>query len=119
MAKKVQLVLSQILKTVEGIERSLEGKSFDNFKSDWLLKHGIQRGLEIISEASRRIPPELLADHPDIPWRKIAAIGNILRHEYHAIQDEVVWDVAIHRLDDLTVAVKAMSARLDGEGSPP
>jgi uncharacterized protein with HEPN domain len=49
----------------------------------------VQRALEII--ASRRIPAAVIARHPEIPWRKVRAVGNFLRHEYHAVHDEVVW----------------------------
>lgn len=108
MPKKVAPVLLEILDAIGGIERSIKGKDYAQFQSDWLLNHGVQRGIEIISEASRRIPEELLAEHADVPWHKIKAIGNILRHEYHEIQDDVIWDVAATRLAPLKVAVTAM-----------
>jgi len=108
MSKKVRPVLIQIQRAIEGIETAVAGKTLDEFKGDWLLKHGVERGIEIISEAARRIPDELLGAHPEIPWPKIKAIGNVLRHEYHDIQDEVVWDVAVDRLRPLRDAIEQM-----------
>jgi uncharacterized protein with HEPN domain len=47
--------------------------------------------VEIISEASRRLSPDLKARHADIPWPKVAGIGNILRHEYERIAADILW----------------------------
>jgi uncharacterized protein with HEPN domain len=58
-----------------------------DIRKRWL----VERGLEIISEASRRPPPELKARHPHIPWPQIAGIGNILRHEYERVAYDVIW----------------------------
>ena len=54
------------------------GKTFVDFENDWELKFIVQRAIEIISEASRRIPDELKATRPEIEWRSIASIGNFL-----------------------------------------
>jgi uncharacterized protein with HEPN domain len=71
-----------------------------------------QRAIEIISEATRRLPDELKATRPEIEWRSIAAIGNVLRHEYHAIADRVVWDVIQADLPPLKAAVEAIAAAM-------
>jgi hypothetical protein len=57
-----------ILEAIDGIETAVRGKTLDDFACDWLLRHGVQRGIEIISEAARRIPPELQATQAQIPW---------------------------------------------------
>ena len=54
----------------------------DAFETDWQRQWLVERGLEIISEASRRLPDEIKAKHPEIPWPKVAGIGNVLRHNY-------------------------------------
>ncbi|MCF3640064.1 DUF86 domain-containing protein [Rhizobium sp. TRM95111] len=51
----------------------------------------MQGALETVSEACRHIPDDLLLLAPDIPWKKIRGIGNVLRHEYHRIADDVIW----------------------------
>ncbi|HEB79602.1 MAG TPA: DUF86 domain-containing protein [Rhodospirillales bacterium] len=45
------------------------------------MRRAVERGIEIISEASRQIPPEMKSNYPDIHWQEIASIGNLLRHE--------------------------------------
>ena len=96
---------------IAGIEQATHGKSFGDFERDWLLKHGIQRGIEIISEASRALPEEIRAAHPDIPWDRVRAIGNVLRHEYHGLSDVLIWRVVTDEPPALRRAIEAMSAR--------
>jgi uncharacterized protein with HEPN domain len=67
--------------------------------------------LEVISEASRRLPDELKAVHSDIPWRAIAGIGNVLRHDYDDIDHIVVWQTATLRVIPLRTAVAEMRRR--------
>ena len=74
MAQLVRPALRAILEAIEGIEAATRGRTFDDFGRDWLLRHGVQRGIEIVSEAARRIPPEILASQPQIPWSQIMEI---------------------------------------------
>ena len=73
----------------------------------------VQRANEIISEASRRLPDELKLTRPEIEWRSIAGIGNVLRHEYHTISDKVIWDVVQAELPLLKTAIEAIAARVE------
>jgi len=66
MARNIRPVLQDILMAIQGIEAAIAGKTFADFQSEWLLRHGVQRGIEIISEASRHLPEALLASRPEI-----------------------------------------------------
>ena len=90
----------------------MRGKTLDDFSRDWLLRHGVQRGIEIISEAARRIPPELQASQPNIPWAQIMGIGNVLRHEYHRVSDTLTWNVVQEYLPPLRVAINTIESDL-------
>jgi uncharacterized protein with HEPN domain len=109
----VRPALRAILDAIDGIENATRGKTVDDFGADWLLRHGVQRGIEIISEAARRIPAERQATQPHVPWPQIMGIGNVLRHEYHRISDTVVWNVVTEYLPSLKAAVLAIDANLD------
>jgi uncharacterized protein with HEPN domain len=56
--------------------------NYDDFRDDQLLFYAVTRALKIISEASRRLPDEMKARHPDIPWVEIAGAGNVYGHDY-------------------------------------
>ncbi len=72
----------------------------------------MQRGIEIISEASRHLPANLKGQHKDVRWPALAGIGNVLRHEYHSISDKVIWDVIRDEVQSLRRAIEAMIAGL-------
>lgn len=67
MERLVRPALRAILEAIDGMEGVTQNKSFEDYSSDWLLRHGVQRGIEIISEAVRRIPAELQKTQPHIP----------------------------------------------------
>lgn len=108
----VRPALAAILDAIEGIENATHGKTLADYGNEWLLRHGVQRGIEIISEATRRIPVDVQATRPEIPWAQIAAIGNILRHEYHRVADSIVWNVVEQHLPPLKIAIVAIASAL-------
>ena len=93
--------VNDILAAIARIERYLEGSTKDAFQSDTLRQDAIIRCLEVISEASRRIPDAYKNGYPAIPWKEIAGIGNILRHEYQRVSNSMIWDIASTRLSEL------------------
>ncbi|MFN3719081.1 MAG: DUF86 domain-containing protein [Rhizobium rhizophilum] len=83
--------------------------------NDWLLRLAVQRALEIISEASRHLTDGLLALAPDIPWKQIHGIGNVLRHESHKIADDVIWSVLERHMKPLKAAILTVKQSVDEE----
>ena len=117
MVRKVELVIYEMLDAILGIEDATRGLTFQQVQQAWILRHGVQRGIEIISEASRRLPADLLSSRPEVPWPTLRAIGNVLRHEYHNIADEVLWGVVKRDLPVLKAALVAMQADIDNAKS--
>jgi uncharacterized protein with HEPN domain len=68
------------------------GLDYDAFCADPRTFYAVTRCLEIISEASRRLPVELKARHPSIAWKDIAGAGNIYRHDYEYVAAQQVWE---------------------------
>lgn len=75
--------------------------------------YAVTRCLEIISEASRRLPDELKARHPSIAWKDMAAAGNIYRHDYEDVAAEHVWDAVQIDLPPLRVMIERELATLN------
>lgn len=109
----VLLWLTDMQEALAGIGEMLQGVDFETYSGTWHLRRATERGIEISSEASRHIPDEMQARHPDIPWREIAAIGNRLRHEYARIDDRILWEVTWRHLPALEAAVDTMTRLLD------
>ena len=68
-------------------------------------------------EASRHLPEPLRATEPEVPWREIASIGNVLRHAYHRIDDEVIYVIVTRQLGPLEATIRRLLDRLDAEES--
>jgi uncharacterized protein with HEPN domain len=73
--------LIEITDAIDLIRSEMTGVTLEAFESDRSKRWLVERGIEIISEASRRLPADMRARHADILWPKVAAIGNVLRHE--------------------------------------
>ena len=86
--------LMDIIDSIERIEEVLQGSTQEDFASAWQQRWMVERGVEIISEASRHLSPELKERHPHIPWRNVAGIGNVLRHNYESVSSVVLWNLA-------------------------
>ncbi|MGH6876301.1 MAG: HepT-like ribonuclease domain-containing protein [Rhizomicrobium sp.] len=109
-----ELPLRDILAAVAHIERKLEGISLNDFLGDMDRRRIVERCLEIISEASRRLPDDLKEHHPQLPWRKVAGIRNILRHDYEEIIPDALWRLASEDLPVLAAACRTELERLGG-----
>jgi uncharacterized protein with HEPN domain len=122
MAKRSSLPrLTDIVEWIGRVRGELEGVTLETFEADWRKISIVERGVEIISEASRSLSEELKGRHPEIPWPKIAGIGNVIRHEYQRVAPAVLWNLAKDRhFSDLEAACQAeMAAGGDEDGSPP
>ena len=90
----------------------IEGADFDAFRDNQLLFYAVTRALEIISEASRRIPDDMKARHPNIPWVEMAGASNVYRHDYEDVRQLLVWGTVQNRLPALLAAVEQELAKL-------
>ncbi len=82
--------LLDMLEAAEGIRAAVHGLDFADFEKAWVVQRAVERGLEIISEASRHLPAETKAAYPDLPWRQTAGIGNVLRHDYQRVEPRLI-----------------------------
>ena len=110
--KTPRLYLEHIKEAIAIIERRVAGKILDDLAADDVLRDAIERRIEIISEASRRLPEDLKARHPKVPWQNVAGIGNVLRHEYYSINLDIIWRIATQDLQPLAAAVDTLLAEV-------
>jgi uncharacterized protein with HEPN domain len=93
--------LRDILENIDAIKLFATGFEFEGFTSDRKTVYAVTRALEIVSEATRRLPQELKDRHPEIDWPAVAAAGNVYRHEYEAVDNALIWHTVHHGLDTL------------------
>lgn len=99
--------LDDILTAIAGLERhSARGEAA--LLSDELLQAYFLKQLEIIGEAVRYLPESMTARHPEVPWRQIVALRNLLVHAYFAVNLPTIWDIVTRDLAPLRAAVEAL-----------
>ena len=110
--------LVDIVEAIEHIRSVTSVVSLEAFEADWQKRWLVERGLEILSEASRHLGDELKARHPEIPWPKVAGIGNVLRHDYERIAADVLWKLAWDDLPPLEEACREELAVVNARERP-
>jgi uncharacterized protein with HEPN domain len=105
------LRLTDIVEAIERIRSVIVNLTLEEFETNWQRQWLVQRGVQIISEASRHLTADLKARHPEIPWTKVAGIGSVLRHDYERIAPDVLWKLITVDLPILDAACRAELAR--------
>ena len=77
-----------------------------DFQQDEKTYDAVVRNLEIIGEAVKHIPDELRRQRPEIEWRKVAGLRDMLAHAYFGIDDDILWDVVLHKVPGLQRAIE-------------
>ncbi len=102
--------LEDILQAAKAIQRFTRAVSLDQFKANEEKYEAVNRKFEIIGEAARRLSPEVRGAFPEIPWKLITAMRNILVHDYDDVDLHVVWDTAQHNIPPLIERLEAYLA---------
>jgi uncharacterized protein with HEPN domain len=89
--RDVRLFLEDILEGISRIEEYKAGKTQREFLQDHLVQDAVIRRLEVIGEATKNIPEDLRANYPDVPWRQIAGLRDVLIHGYFGVNLGRVW----------------------------
>jgi uncharacterized protein with HEPN domain len=116
MAKDPAVYVRHMMEAIANIELDVTGYDFERFRNDRRVRQLVERNLEIISEASRRLPGKLKAKEGLIDWAAIAGIGNVLRHDYHQSHPTVLWETCVKDLEPLKLALGRMLKEMAHKG---
>jgi uncharacterized protein with HEPN domain len=97
--------LRDILESIDLIDAFLADMAFDDYQADLKTKSAVERQMQIITEAAKRLgdDAETLCPGPD--WNGFCRMGDILRHGYHKVDDEIVWNTVKDELPAMRVAI--------------
>jgi uncharacterized protein with HEPN domain len=109
--KDIPLHLEGMMLAISRIKAIYAEIDFETLEHDWRYQSILERQIEIVSEASRKLTDVEKSLTGDVNWRAIAGIGNILRHEYRKIDLRILWDIAENQLPRLESAILALMAR--------
>jgi uncharacterized protein with HEPN domain len=108
MPRDHRLYLDDILEAIGNIRDYVEGMDYDAFARDKKTRDAVVRNLEVIGEAAGRLPESVRSAAPEIGWRKIMSLRNILAHEYFGVSLPVVWDVVQNKLQSLEASCRKL-----------
>ena len=99
--------LWDIIQAGEEIAQFISGKRPSDFESDRMLRLAVERDLEIIGEAARRLSPTFREAHPDVPWSSVISLRNVLAHDYGEVKLERIWIIVKERVPELIAELKS------------
>ena len=106
--RDVLMHLKDILDNARKLKTFAQGLSLEAFRADVKTQYAAARPLEIIGEATKRLPPAFRARHPEVPWRKMAGMRDVLTHQYEGVSPQIIFRTATHEIDLIAKQVAAI-----------
>ena len=110
MKRDETVYLRHILDAISKVELYLHGVDETTFARVSLIQDGVIRQIEIVGEATRRLPHSFRLAHPETPWQDIAGMRDKLIHDYFGVDIEKVWLTAVEDLPVLKTQIQTILA---------
>lgn len=107
MANSV-IFLRHILESIRLIEEYLEEADLDVFLASTRLQDAVFRRLEVIGEAAKNVPTGLRNAHPEVPWKRVAGLRDVLIHQYFGVDAELTWQLVQESLPAFKAQIEAI-----------
>lgn len=92
--RQFSFYLDDILTSMLRITEYIGDQQFEEFKRSYITVDAVVRNFEIIGEASKNIPEEIQKKYPNLPWKKMYGLRNLISHEYFGVDYEMIWEIA-------------------------
>lgn len=113
--RSARLRIHDMLDNIGYVREATAGLTLETFLKQRIVQLATERAIGIISEASRHVPDEMKETQPDIPWRKIAGIGNVLRHDYRNVAAPIIWNLIQNDFASLELALRRILVEIGEE----
>jgi uncharacterized protein with HEPN domain len=100
--------IQHMLDEIDYILSRISDMNYESFVRDETFKRAFVRSIEVIGEASKKLPEDIKAIQQDIEWRKVSGMRDRLIHDYFGVDYTIVWDVASNKLPDLRAKLHAL-----------
>ena len=102
------MFLEDIIESIEKIEAYIGDITYDVFIEDGKTVDAVVRNLEIIGEASKKLPNELKDKISDVPWHRMTGLRNIIAHEYFGVDLKIIWKIVKENLPEVQLPLKKL-----------
>jgi uncharacterized protein with HEPN domain len=106
MPRDYKTYLEDIGEAISKIGRYSTGYTSETLAADEKTLDAVVRNLEIIGEAAKNIPADVRASYPEVEWKRIAGLRDILIHQYFGIDQDIIWDILHNKLPTLATQIK-------------
>lgn len=106
MSREWRLYLDDIRSCCDRVLTYTSGLDFEGFVTRSMTYDAVIRNLEIIGEAAKNLPEDVRARYPEIEWRRIAGLRDILAHGYFGLEPETLWDIVRNKIPLLKIALQ-------------
>lgn len=110
--RSYRLYLNDILDSIKKIENYTGDLSYKDFIENDMIRDAVLRNLEVIGEAAKSIPDEVRDQYPDVPWRRIVGLRNIVIHEYFGVDFENIWKIIKDNIPEVKPYIEQISNKL-------
>ena len=108
MSRDALLYVADVVAAGEAILRYTDGVTFEAFAANDEKRAAVERQVFVIGEAAARLPDEWKQRRPEIPWRKIVGLRNLLAHGYWTIDVEELWDIARNKVPEFVAELRPL-----------
>lgn len=108
MSRHDLLYLNDMIEACEKLVTCIERLDRAEFEADWIRYDAVLRNLEILGEAAKCVSESVRQQHTSIPWRKIAAMRDIVIHHYFGLDRDTIWDTVKNRVPSLLEELRSI-----------
>ena len=105
--------IEDILDAMEKAEAMLLDVDFEEFGEDYQLNFAVVRALEIVGEATKRLPESVREQYPEIPWKDMAGMRDRIIHGYDAVNLRIVWETVKSRIPEIKPKIQQILTDYD------
>ena len=111
MSREWTLYVADMVACCDDVLTYTEGVSREVFDQRGMVFDATVRKLELLGEAANQLPEEVRARAPEIEWRKLIDLRNILIHSYFGVNEEILWDLVQNKVRPLRIALQALESQ--------
>ena len=109
MLRDAQLYIDDMRQACRKVLRYTRGLDLSALQTDERTYDAVVRNLEVLGEAAKHVPAEICRQSPEVEWKKIAGLRDILTHVYFGIDDAILWDIVTNKIEPLLGALEKLA----------